>query len=241
MARTAVTTAFVFNGAVIGTWTSRVPAVTSHVHADPATLGLALLCSSFGLIIAAPVASRLCARFGARFVVTPSIVLSCIALPLIGLAPSVQWLGAAMFGIGMAIGAQDVSMNIGAVAVVRQLDRPLMPKFHAAYSFGALGGGVVAGLVVILGWTPLRHFTVVAVVGLVVAGFVARYMPVGRPVADRPKQSRVRFVPPIRRPVMWLMAGIMLADAIAEGANGDWSALFLVRERGVVESAATVG
>jgi MFS family permease len=37
------------------------------------------------------------------------------------------------------------------------------------------------------------------------------------------------------------MAGIMLGSAIAEGANGDWSALFLVRERGVVQSAATIG
>ena len=37
------------------------------------------------------------------------------------------------------------------------------------------------------------------------------------------------------------MAGIMLGSAIAEGANGDWDTLFLVRQRDVAQSTATIG
>jgi MFS family permease len=48
-------------------------------------------------------------------------------------------------------------------------------------------------------------------------------------------------VSPLRRPAIWLLAAIMLGSAIAEGATGDWSALFLVHQRGIGESAATVG
>jgi MFS family permease len=241
MARIAVLTVFAFNGIVVGTWTSRVPAVTAHVHATPASLGLALLGSSAGLIVAAPLASRLCARFGTRVVVPPCLLLCCVALPLIGLASDVGWLGAVMLLLGMSIGAMDVSMNIAAVAVVRGMNRPLMPTFHASYSFGALGGGLLAGLLVALGWTPLRHFLLVAAFGVVIAIAVARYVPGARPAPTHDQRSGGRFVPPIRRPALWLMAGIMLGSAIAEGASGDWSALFLVRDRGVDQSAATIG
>jgi MFS family permease len=241
--RTAVLAAFAFNGVVVGTWTARVPAVTAHVHADPGSLGLVLLGSSVGLIVAAPLVSRLCVWFGTRVVVPPCIVACCVAMTLIGVAPSVPWLGVVMFGLGMSIGALDVSMNIAAVAVVRELDRPLMPTFHGAYSFGALGGGVLAGLLVAAGWAPLPHFLVVAGVGLVLAVAVARHVPGARPgpAGERRDRPVVRAVPPIRRPALWLMAGIMLGSAVAEGASGDWSALFLVRERAVTQSAATVG
>jgi MFS family permease len=245
MARIAVLTMFAFNGVLIGSWTARIPAVTSQTHASPGTLGLALLGSSVGLILAAPMASRLAARFGARAVVIPSAVLGGIALPVLGVVRSVVELGLAMVLFGTAIGALDVSMNIAAVVLIRQIDRPMMPTFHGAYSFGALGGGVIAGLLVAAGWSPLPHFLLVAVVCVVLVLLVARRTPGERPPAPPPahreRQAAARLVPPIRRPALWLMAGIMLGSAIAEGANGDWDTLFLVRERGLAQSSATVG
>jgi MFS family permease len=245
MARIAVVTVFGFNGVVVGSWTSRVPAVSGHVHADPASLGLALLCGSIGLIVSAPLVSRLCARFGARLLVPPSVLVCGLALALIGAASTVQLLGCVMFLVGMSIGALDVSMNIAAVSVIRELDRPLMPTFHGAYSFGALGGGLLAGLAAAIGWSPLKHFLVVAAVGVLITVAVVRYIPGDRPPRMVDTGTRAgaagRFVPPIRRPALWLMALIMLGSAVAEGANGDWSALFLVQQRHVGESVATIG
>jgi MFS family permease len=44
----------------------------------------------------------------------------------------------------------------------------------------------------------------------------------------------------LRRPVLWLLGLIALFSAIVEGASGDWSALFGVRERGMSEAAGAV-
>lgn len=241
MARTAIFVTFAFNGLVIGSWTSRVPAVARQVHAGPGSIGLALLGSSIGLILIAPLTGRLCARFGARVVVVTSAIASGIVLPLIGLVPSVALLGGVMFLLGMSVGGLDVSMNIAAVAVIRQLNRPIMPTFHASYSFGALAGGLIAGWLTGFGWSPLHHFLLVGAIGVVLVLSIARSVPGTRP--DRHARSRPsgRFVPPIRRPALWFLAAIMLGSAIAEGANGDWSALFLVRQRGLDESSATIG
>ncbi len=239
MARTAIFVTFAFNGLVVGSWTSRIPAVSRQVHAGPGAIGLALLGSSIGLILVAPLTGRLCARFGARPIVVISGSGAALVLPLIGLAPSVAVLGGVMFLVGVFIGAMDVSMNIAAVSVIRHLDRPLMPTFHAAYSFGALAGALVAGWLVALGWSPLRHFVAMAALGVVIVLAVAKSVPGTRP--DRQALGRPVGASPIRRPALWLLAAIMLGSAIAEGANGDWSALFLVRQRGIGESSATIG
>ena len=42
----------------------------------------------------------------------------------------------------------------------------------------------------------------------------------------------------LKSPVLWLLASVALCSAIAEGAAADWSALFMVRERGMGDAAA---
>jgi predicted MFS family arabinose efflux permease len=99
---------------------------------------------------------------------------------------------------------------------------------------------VVAGWLVAFGWSPLHHFLAVGALGVVLVLAVARAVPGARPDPSTPRPTG-RFVSPLRRPALWLLAAVMLCSAVAEGASGDWSALFLVRQRDIGESAATVG
>ncbi|WP_181768460.1 MFS transporter, partial [Streptomyces albidus (ex Kaewkla and Franco 2022)] len=234
--RTAVAVVFVVNGGLYGAWAARVPALASQVGAEPAGIGLALLGPSIAMIVTAPLAARACAAWGARFVIMAALAGACLVLPLLGLAGSVLTLGLALAGLGALMGSVDVAMNVAAVAVVRDLDRPLMPFFHAGFSIGGLLGSLGAGLAAAMSVLPARHFCFVSAAGLLALLVAWRSVPGERPEPEQRAAGRFRDVVFRRR--LWLLAVVALCAAVAEGTCAEWSALFLVREREVTESVA---
>jgi MFS family permease len=238
--KTAVLIVFVLQGAIFGSWVPRVPALAEQVQAQAGALGLALLGGSVGLIVAAPLAGRSCARFGARRVVLVSSLLTTAMLPLLALAADPVQLGLVLLGLGASVGTLDVAMNIAGVTVVRQTGRPLMPVFHAGFSFGGLFGAAGAALAVTAGWAPLEHFSLVAALVVLVTLVVVRRVPNEPVLSGHGPRQRSGGAGLARRPVLWLLGAVVLCSAVAEGASADWSALFAVRERGIGEAAAAV-
>jgi MFS family permease len=234
--RFAVFAAFVANGVFFSSWAARVPALAERIGAHEGVLGLTLLGASAGLALTAPLAARVVAAHGARIVMIISVVATAAVLPLLGLATSPPQLGLALFLVGSFNAAFDVSMNVGAVEVLRVLDRPLMPQFHAGFSVGGLLGSLGAAAAAAASWTPLRHFLLVAFLGLLLLAFVGRNLPGA--TGERHREVVTDHAPVLRRPLLWLLAAIAFCAAVAEGASADWSALFLVNERGTDQAAA---
>jgi MFS family permease len=220
---------------VFGTWASRVPALATQIGAEVGSLGLALLGASAGLAFTAPLAARICALYGSRGVLIASSILSPLLLPVLALSESPLQFGLTLVALGASIAMMDVSMNIAAVVVVRALQRPLMPQFHAGFSVGGLIGSLGSAAAAQAHWTPMRHFLVAAVVGLVVTAVIAKAIPGG--VGERHREEVAERANVLKSPVLWLLASVALCSAIAEGAAADWSALFMVRERGMGDAA----
>lgn len=145
--RVLITGFFLLDGFVFANWVVRVPQVKAHVGASPGTLGLALLGVSIGAIATMTITGQLCGRFGTRAVTIATAVLLACSVALPALMPTVLSLGAALFVFGAAWGGMNVAMNSAAVEVIAELDKPIMPSFHAAYSLGGLLGSVVGGVV----------------------------------------------------------------------------------------------
>jgi hypothetical protein len=74
---------------------------------------------------------------------------------------------------GAAYGSLNVSMNSLAISVVAALRRPVMPSFHAAWSFGGLAGAALGGLLAPY-LAPLPHFALVCAAGLAVTAWWGR-------------------------------------------------------------------
>jgi MFS family permease len=238
-ARVSVFVFFALNGLIAGSWAPRMPAFAEQIGAGHGVLGLALLGGSVGMIATASMAGRLCARFGARAMLLTSVLLGAVVLPVLALVASPLQLGLMLVLLGSTFGIFDVAMNVAAMTVIRRTERPLMPVFHAGFSFGALAGSIGAAFAAghRIGLVP--HFIAVSVVTTAATAALIRHVPREERVTDTgaPAGLDRRM---LRRPVLWLLGLIALFSAIVEGANGDWSALFSVEERGMSEAAGAV-
>nr|WP_234322938.1 MFS transporter [Streptomyces sp. NRRL S-350] len=145
-ARLALTAFFAVDGFLFAAWVVRIPDVRSQVNASHSDLGLALLCLSIGAVITMPLVGRLCLRYGSRPITVGSLALLSVAVLLPAHAHSVTALGGVLLLFGAGYGGANVAMNSAAVDLVAQLRRPVMPSFHAGYSFGGLLGTGVSGL-----------------------------------------------------------------------------------------------
>ncbi|WP_257902277.1 MFS transporter [Saccharothrix obliqua] len=231
--RLAVFAVFLFNGVALLSWAARMPALAAQVGATEATLGLALLGASIGLAVTAPIAARVCAAVGARRLIVIGAAATVVTMPVLSFTTTPLNLGLTLFVMGACNASLDVGMNVAAVAATRALDRPLMPQFHAGFSVGGLIGSLGAAAAAAADMDLRTHLLTVSVVGALAMAAVIRSVPgaTGEPASTD-------TTPVLRRPLLWLLAGITVFSAIAEGATADWSALFFVRERALSDAAA---
>lgn len=248
---------FAAHGFIYASWAVRVPAVKQQTGASPAALGLALLGLSAGAVATMLIAGALCQRFGNRPVAVICCALLSVTLVLPALARSAVTLGLALAVFGAAYGGLNVAMNSIAVDLVDALDRPVMPSFHAAWSFGGLAGAGIGGLLA-LHLSPVRHLLLVALAGLLVTAIAGRALlsadpaeiaaEAGRTDADgaSPSGRPPRQVPATRRTLgtvqaVGLFGLIGLCAAYDEGAIGDWGALHLRQDLGASAGLAAAG
>src|SRR5438067_7782811 len=150
---------------MFASWAVRVPAVKEQTGASSAALGLALLGLSAGAVATMLLAGALCRRFGSPRVTVLSCAVLSLTLPLPALARSAFALGLLLAAFGAAYGCLNVAMNSVAVDLVAALRRPVMPGFHAAWSFGGLAGAGLGGLLA-PHLSPEPHLLLVALAGL---------------------------------------------------------------------------
>jgi MFS family permease len=266
--RVALYAVFSAHGFIFASWAVRVPAVKEQAGASPAALGLALLGLSAGAVATMLAAGALCRRFGSPQLTAVSCVLLSAAVTLPALARSAVTLGLLLAVFGAAYGCLNVAMNSVAVDVVAALRRPVMPGFHAAWSFGGLAGAGLGGLLAPR-LSPEPHLLLIALASLLVsvaaghtlvtrASFLrdaaADAAPPGTSAADATLVGTARAdadaagepFPAWRRALqtgrtVGLFGLIALCAAYDEGAIGDWGALHLRQDLGASAGLAAAG
>ena len=150
--------------------------------------------------------------------------------------------GLFLFGFGQ--GAWDVAMNVQGAVVERRLGRAIMPRFHAGFSIGTVGGALSGAALVALGVGVTVHLVVVGVVVAAAVPFAVRgFVPdtEERAPGDDPAPERRSALAAWREPRTLLVGLFVLAFAFAEGTGNDWSSVALIDGYGTSRVVGILG
>lgn len=242
--RLAVAALFFVNGALIGNWVARIPAIKTGLGLNDGVFGLALLAMAAGALVAMPLAGGLSARFGSHRITQFLTILYAVLMPLLALAPSLWTLLLVLFAFGVGHGGMDVGMNAQAVGVQKSYPASIMSSFHALFSTGGLVGAALGGWLAARGLPPTTHFVLVSAVLGAAALLTFPHLLDDR--VTRHDDNGVSggnahpfFVRPT--PALALLGVLAFCAMVGEGAMADWSALYLRRMLHTSEGMAAAG
>jgi MFS family permease len=220
-ARIAITTAFVINGATIGALYARIPDIKEQLDISNSALGIALLCLPLGLLFGLGFSGKQSAKRGSAPVTYCSTYALAIALLIVGPVINYYTFCLTFVLFGACLATQDVAMNSHAIVLEHEADKRYMSTFHATFSMGALGGGLLGGFFAQQKTTIMWQSAFIAML-IFLANFFVRNMFLS---ADLDKHA-VEGKKKIKRPKIFIIVGLLgTCAAIGEGSAGDWGAI----------------
>lgn len=235
--RYAVLSFFLAQGLCFSSWASRIPDVKAMFDVyDVFYWGLVLFLIPVGKFVAIPLAGFLVSRLGSRIMVQASVFGYALSLFLIGAVSSIYALGACLFFFGVFWNMCDISLNTQGIVIERLFGRTIMASFHGGWSLAACLGAVIGFFMIMAGVPPFIHFSVSALLILLIILCGRRYLQDDRvrqfEEAEVKEEKGQKETPAllsfIRKPELILiqfgLAGLF--GLIVESAMFDWSGLY---------------
>ncbi|MFC7493813.1 MULTISPECIES: MFS transporter [unclassified Nocardioides] len=215
-ARAATAAAFLSQGLVLLSLTTRLPDVQDKWGFSDVTLSLVLLMMVLLAGVGSVGAEALAKRRDSALLLRSGLLLIAAAVPVLCLAPAEAVFIAGMAGYGIGLGMVDASTNMQAVALEHRYARPILPSFHGAWTLGGVIGAIV-GLATAS--APIEVNAVVGVLPLAVA--FAPFLPRDHGPTELPEALAVPW-----RPIILVGIAMVLFYMIDTGVQ-TWGPLFL--------------
>jgi MFS family permease len=220
-ARIAITTAFIINGTVIGALYARIPDIKEQLDISNSALGIALLCLPLGLLFGLGFSGKQSAKRGSAPVTFYSTYALAIALLIVGPVINYYTFCLTFVLFGACLATQDVAMNSHAIVLEHEADKRYMSTFHATFSMGALGGGLLGGFFAQQKTTIMWQSAFIAML-IFLANFFVRNMFLSPDLDKHAVEGKKK----IKRPKIFIIVGLLgTCAAIGEGSAGDWGAI----------------
>lgn len=230
--RFAVLSFFIAQGLCFSTWASRIPDIKDIFTVNDALYwGMVLFMIPVGKFIAIPLAGYLVSKLGSRIMVQVSILGYALSLFAIGTALNIYMLGVFLFCFGVFWNLCDISLNTQGIGIERLYGRTIMASFHGGWSLAACLGALIGFVMIVSDIAPFWHFTMVAVIVLLLTLVSRRYLQEDTMAAQEEKQEaedKPEKWQYIKKPEMLLIKlGLVgLFALVVESAMFDWSGVY---------------
>ncbi len=232
-ARIGISLLFFTNGFALSNLLPRYPEIMALFGLTNTQFGVLIAMYPFGALFSSWLPAPLIRRFGAAPTAFGSTAVLTVAFGIIGFAPHVLVLGAAMFLAGFADAVTDAAQNVHGLLVEDLYGKSIINSLHALWSLGAVTGGAVATFAASQR-VPLQiHLVAAALVGLAIAGLAVW---LARLPADFRTQRREESNHPASTRLtksMWLaiipLAVLAIVGVLPEEVAMNWAALYLVQ------------
>lgn len=242
--RYAMLSFFLAQGLCFSSWASRIPDMKEIFEVNYAFYwGLVLFLIPVGKFVAIPLAGYLVSKCGSRLMVQVSVLGYALALFAIGTAHSIYMLGVYLFCFGVFWNLCDISLNTQGIGIERLYGKTIMASFHGGWSLAACLGALIGFLMIVGGVSPFWHFTLVALLIVLIVLSGRRYLqpdqasavpesdpaafPEGEVRAEK-KQEAPALLSFIRKPELLLiqLGMVGLFALVVESAMFDWSGVY---------------
>ena len=215
-ARPAIAAAFLTQGLVFISLTTRLPDFSDRWNIGELELSLLLLMMVLLAGVGSVVAETLAKRHSSATLLRIGLGLLAVGVPVATTAPVVGVFIAGLAVYGVGLGVVDASTNMQAVALEHLYARPILPSFHGAWTLGGILG---AAITLATADVPLPAVSVLAVLPLAV--LLAPFLPRDLGPTAAPADVAVPW-----RPILLVGLGMVLFYMV-DTATQTWGPLYL--------------
>ena len=217
--------AFAVYSFCLGNIFPRLPDIQHAMGVREGALGLGLIGTPVGTLVALTFATPLIERLGFRPVLLAAIPLMAAAFAIAVHAPDPLSFFLLLLPVGLMIGSIEIILNVEADRTEAVVGRRIMNRAHSFWSIGFFAAGLAGAAVAQLGLSPQLHLALVVPVAVVaVALLLGGYQPAPKRAAED-KEATSRFARPTA--AILVLVGVTLSAMLMEGASMDWSAIYM--------------
>ena len=232
---------FFIPGMYTALWAGFVPYLKAKLSIGEDVLGSMILVLGVGSCLSMAIAGKLVENFGCKKVVLLASFIGMLSLAVVTMCSTIATTTVALFFFGIGVGLSGASANLQAILTEKVSKKHLMGAYHGGWSLGGFAGaGVLLVLLKILSLPVNASIWGLLIVLFIAMVVVSQFMLTfgSDPNAKVTKKSKS---PLSFHPIAIIFGLLSFVSYLVEGAVGDWSALYLFEDKGIVIEEAVMG